>query len=197
MYLRIRNVEHNCKFSIKSWNLFSKYTFQCDNYLDETFIWRYTLTKAEKCRGMLGCHYPIHQEPGIPEQDIVYEVLIWTAPHVIPFTYAWLKVSCKLIYYVVCTQNVKWFISTHHVLQVVVSKIPKPSTTTESALLVAGRKRRRRRQLTTQTNSFTINRGVCLILPVHICSKGIIDFEKVDPFCRKINIFGTWQEKRD
>ena len=23
---------------------------------------------------MLGCHYPIHQEPGIPEQDIVYEV---------------------------------------------------------------------------------------------------------------------------
>ena len=95
-YEYVRNVEHNCKFSIKSWNLFSKYTFQCDNYLDETFIWRYTLTKAEKCRGMLGCHYPIHQEPGIPEQDIVYEVLIW------------LKASCKLIYYyVVCTQNVK------------------------------------------------------------------------------------------
>ena len=186
MYLRIRNVEHNCKFSIKSWNLFSKYTFQCDNYLDETFIWRYTLTKAEKCRGMLGCHYPIHQEPGIPEQDIVYEVLI-----------LWLKASCKLIYYVVCTQNVKWFISTHHVLQVVVSKIPKPSTTTESTLLVAGRRRRRRRQLTTQTNSFTINRGVCLILPEKICGKGIIDVEKVIPSCRKINIFGTWQEKRD
>ena len=89
MYLRIRNVEHNCKFSIKSWKLFSKYnTFQCDNYLDETFIWRYTLTKAEKCRGMLGCHYPIHQEPGIPEQDIVYEVLIRTAPNATPFTSA-------------------------------------------------------------------------------------------------------------
>ena len=111
-------------------------------------------------------------------------------------TTIWLKASCKLFYYVVCTQNVKWFMSTHHVRQVVVSKIPKPSTTTESALLVAGRRRRRRRQLTTQTNSFTINRGVCLILP-EICGKGIIDVEKVEPFCRKINIFGTWQEMRD
>ena len=50
--------------------------FQCENDLDKTFIWKYTLIKEDKCRGMLGCHYNQKIEQGKPLQDIIYEVLI-------------------------------------------------------------------------------------------------------------------------